>query len=166
VLPICSEDLGEATVVSEPFAAHGVCIRVSGELDLARAPRLGDVIAEEIARGHHHVVVDLSAATLLDCASVGTLLRAVAPLSLEPRAAVMLAGPRGVVLRLLTLLQLEQVFEILPDAETAIEVALANVPLLAQGWRGAAIDAAKRASLGDTHQARGAVQELDHEVSP
>jgi anti-sigma B factor antagonist len=148
VIPTRTHDLAEATVIPEPFAPHGVCIRVSGELDLSLAPRFGEVITGEIDRGHHRLVIDLSAATLLDCASVGTLLRAVAALSLEPRAAVVLAGPRGIVLRLLTLLELELIFEILPDAETAIELARANVPLLAEGWRGVALDAAKRESLG------------------
>ena len=59
----------------------------------------------EISDGHRHLVIDLTAATFLDCASVATLLRAVAPLRHEPDAAIVLAGATGIVKRLLDLLQ-------------------------------------------------------------
>lgn len=116
----------EPSVTTEPFSPHGAFVRVAGDLDLALAPRLGDAIAGEIARGHRHLVIDLSAATFLDCASVATLLRAVAPLRDEPDAAVVVAGATGIVNRLLMLLELDRILEILPDVDRAAQLATAT----------------------------------------
>ena len=80
-------------------------------------------------------MIDLTAATFLDCASVGTLLRAVAPLRHDPDAAVVLAGATGIVKRLLDLLQLDRLFDILPDVEHAREHATAADRRHVDGWR-------------------------------
>jgi anti-anti-sigma factor len=112
------------SITTTAYATDGVVVSLAGELDLAHASRLGDVLASEIARGHRQLVIDLQRATFLDCATLGTLLRAVAPLREDPDSAVLLAGPTGIVLRLLLLLELEQVFEIVADVDTAVRLAL------------------------------------------
>ena len=122
-------------MVTEAFGAHGSYVRITGELDLASAPRLGDAIEGEIAGGHRHLVIDLSAATFLDCASVGALLRAVAPLREEPDAAIVLAGATGIVKRLLDLIHLESLFDIVPDLSNATEQATATDRQRVEGWR-------------------------------
>jgi anti-sigma B factor antagonist len=112
------------SITTTAYASDGVVVSLAGELDLAHAARLGDVIAGEIVRGHRHLVIDLQRATFLDCATLGTLLRAVAPLRDDPDSAVLLAGATGIVLRLLLLLEFEQVFEMVADVETAVRLAL------------------------------------------
>jgi anti-sigma B factor antagonist len=125
----------EPTVTTEAFSPHGSCVRIAGELDLAYAARLEEAIDGEISRGHRHLVIDLSAATFLDCASIGSLLRAVAPLRHEPDAAIVLAGATGVVKRLLDLLHLDRVFDILPNLDHATEHATTNDRQHVGGWR-------------------------------
>jgi anti-sigma B factor antagonist len=129
--------LGSQTpsVTTEAFGPHGSYVRIAGELDLAYAPRLGEAIEGEISRGHRHLVIDLTAATFLDCASIGTLLRAVAPLRNEPDAAIVLAGATGIVKRLLDLLQLYRLFDILPGLDHAAEHATATDRRHVDGWR-------------------------------
>jgi anti-anti-sigma factor len=106
-----------------------------GELDLASAARLGKAIQGEITEGHRHLVIDLSRAAFLDCASIGTLLRAVAPLRNEPDAAIVLAGATGIVKRLLDILQLDRLFDILPNLDNAAEHATAADRQRVEGWR-------------------------------
>jgi anti-sigma B factor antagonist len=125
----------EPSVTTKPFSPHGAFVRVAGDLDLALAPRLGDAIEGEIARGHRHLVIDLSAATFLDCTSIATLLRAVAPLRRDPDAAVVLAGATGIVKRLLVLLELDHILEIVQDVDHAAEWATATDRQRVQGRR-------------------------------
>ena len=125
----------QPSVTTEAFGPHGSYVRLAGELDLAYATHLGEAIGGEISRGHRHLVIDLSQATFLDCASIGTLLRAVAPLRHEPDAAVVLAGPTGIVQRLLDLLHLDRLFDILPDVDHAAEHATATDRQRSDGWR-------------------------------
>lgn len=126
------------SVTTEAFATHGALVRVTGDLDLALASSLACATAGEIAHGHRHIVFDLSAATFLDCAGVGSLMAAVAPLRHEPDATVVLAGATGPVERVLTLLELDRVFEILGDVEHGTEVALDPDRRRVEGWRGVA----------------------------
>ena len=124
-----------STVTTAAFGTRGSFVRVTGELDLALAPRLEHAIAGEIRRGHRHLVIDLTAATFMDCASVGTLLGAIAPLRTEPDATVVLAGPKGIVKRLLDLLQLGRMFDIVPDADQAANHSIDADREHLQGWR-------------------------------
>jgi len=124
-----------STVTTAAFGTCGSFVRVTGELDLALAPSLEHAIAGEIRRGHRHLVIDLTAATFMDCASVGTLLGAIAPLRAEPDATVVLAGPKGIVKRLLDLLQLGRMFDIVPDADEAANHSTDADREHLQGWR-------------------------------
>ena len=124
-----------SSVTAAAFGTHGSFVRVTGELDLALAPSLEHAIAGEIRHGHRHLVIDLTAATFLDCASLGTLLRAIAPLRTEPDATVVLAGPKGIVKRLLDILQIGRMFDILPDADQAADFSTNADCEHVQGWR-------------------------------
>jgi anti-anti-sigma factor len=122
-------------VTTEAFGRHESYVRLTGEFDLAQTASLGDAIEGEIRRGHRHLVIDLSAATLVDCASIGTVLRAVMPLRRDPDATVVLAGPTGVVKRLFDLIQLERLFDIVPDVGEATRRAVAADHPPVDGWR-------------------------------
>lgn len=110
-------------------------MRIRGEVDLGYTALLEEAIAGEIARGRRHLVIDLTAATLLDCAGVGALLTAVAPLRDQPDATVVLAGASGIVKRLFDLLRLDRFFDILPDLDRATEHATATDRRQVDGWR-------------------------------
>jgi anti-sigma B factor antagonist len=114
-------------VTSSPAGAGAAVVRVEGDLDLALAPAFGAAIEREIVGGCHRILIDLSAATFLDCVSIGALLRAVAPLRHEPDASVVLVGATGVVKRMLEMSGLDSAFESLPDLDEEHH--------LTNGWR-------------------------------
>ena len=115
------------SVTTERFATHGVVVRVTGDLDLALAPRHDQVIAREIAGGRRHFAIDLAGATFLDCASVSTLVRALVPLRDEPDASVVLGGATGPVKR---------IFEVVEDVRQVTGVSPGRRGV--EGWRWAA----------------------------
>ena len=80
-------------------------------------------------------MIDLTAATFLDCTSIASLLRAVAPLRDEPDAAIALAGATGIVKRLLDLLRLERLFDIFPDLDAAVDQVTSTGGKHVDGWR-------------------------------
>ncbi len=51
-----------------------IVVRVQGEIDLATAPRLHDAVADAVADGWSHLVVDLRAVSFMDSAGVHLLL--------------------------------------------------------------------------------------------
>ena len=126
----------DPSVTTERFATHGVVVRVTGDLDLALAPRLDQAIAREIAGGRRHFAIDLGGATFLDCASVSTLVRALVPLRDEPDASVVLGGATGPVKRILSLLALEAIFEVVEDVRQVTGVSPGRRGV--EGWRWAA----------------------------
>ncbi|HEX2087967.1 MAG TPA: STAS domain-containing protein [Solirubrobacteraceae bacterium] len=65
--------LGSLTLRVEPDPAGGSVVRVSGELDVATAPSLEDVVDELAARGEP-VGIDLSGVTFADAAGFHVLL--------------------------------------------------------------------------------------------
>jgi anti-sigma B factor antagonist len=51
-------------------------VQADGELDMASAPALRDMLARLIVEGHRHVILDLSGTTFIDSTSIGTLVAA------------------------------------------------------------------------------------------
>ena len=122
------------TITTEPISTHGSSIAVEGELDIDGIDDLRDAIVSQISRGHSHLVFDLSGTEFLDCAAIGQLMVSIAPLREDPRAAVVLLGPRGRVRRLLDLLRFERVIPIADDRAAAIDLVHGETQALA-GWR-------------------------------
>jgi anti-anti-sigma factor len=122
------------TITTEPISAHGSSIAVEGELDIGGIDELRDAIASQISRGHSHLVFDLSDTAFLDCAAIGQLMVSIAPLRDDPRAAVVLLGPRGRVRRLLELIHFERVMPIAHDRAAAIDLVHSETQAAA-GWR-------------------------------
>jgi anti-sigma B factor antagonist len=100
----------------EPPAGVSVLV-LSGELDMAAAPRLRARIDEEPAG--HAVVIDLAKTTFIDSAVLKELLRARAELAARDARLVLAAIPRP-VRRLLDLTRTAELFEEAPDARTAV----------------------------------------------
>ena len=87
-----------------------VVVMLRGELDIANAAGLGAVLSEAVAR-NPQVVADLSDLTFIDCASLGALVRA-RTRAREAGGALVLAGARGRVRRVLALPCLAGVFPV------------------------------------------------------
>jgi anti-sigma B factor antagonist len=107
-------------VAVEAFDAHGAAIVVDGDLDLETSSQLETALVETIAKGHRHLVIDLSAATFLDSTAMGKLLTSIGPLRDEPAAAVVLVGAQGIVERSLAISGIDQMFSSFDTREAAI----------------------------------------------
>ncbi len=121
-------------ITSERLSEHGAAVIVDGELDLDTAPLLASAIDRQIADGHRHLLVDLTATSFLDSTSLGTLIRTVQPLRDEPDAAVVLAGAGGVVARALLTSGVGQLFTMFATRDEA-ERGLAAGVGLCDDWR-------------------------------
>jgi anti-anti-sigma regulatory factor len=93
------------------------------------------VISDQVARGHRHFVVDLSAATFLDSVAIGTLFRSTEPLRDDSDAGVVLAGAKGIVERSLLVSGVGQMFTMFDPREEAIIGVAGSPDALRQTWR-------------------------------
>jgi anti-anti-sigma factor len=135
---MCSDeptDRPPRVITAELFDEQGAAIVVDGDLDLETAPQLASAIADMIAEGHLHLVIDLSAATFLDSMAMGTLLRAVAPLRADPAAAVALAGAHGIVDRSLSISGIGEMFARFDSREAAIDAMGDTTAPMRDTWR-------------------------------
>jgi anti-sigma B factor antagonist len=137
------------SVSTRTFAPHGAFIELAGDIDFAFVAQLRTAIAREVANGHRHIVVDLTDAALLDCASVGAIMSEIAPLRTAPDATVLFAGASGLVARLLGLLGFDRVCELVASPDAAAELALDASRPRAEGWRQLAAAAAGSRGMPD-----------------
>lgn len=102
---------------NRPLSAQSAwqVLSVSGELDLATAPRLRDQVAYVAATPAGNVVLDLTEVTFMDCTALGVLVQA--RVTLGDR--LWLRGLPRPVLRLLALTGLEATFALLPAVPPA-----------------------------------------------
>ena len=122
-------------VRGEMFDEQGAIVAVDGDLDLATAPQLGAVIAEMVAYGHRHLVIDLTAAAFFDSTAMGMLLYAIAPLRDDPAAVVVLAGAHGVVKRSLSVSGIGAMFTGFDTRDAAIAGVTEADGSLNETWR-------------------------------
>ena len=122
-------------VASEVISDHGAVIVIDGELDLATAPQLERHLADRIAEGHRHLVLDLSNAAFFDSTAIQALLTTIAPLQDDADAAVVLAGANGVVERSLTISGVGQMFASFPTRAAAVASLCEAAAPLPEGWR-------------------------------
>jgi anti-sigma B factor antagonist len=107
---------GDFDLRSETTRAGAGVLYVSGELDLASAPRLAEALAELAA---DPVVVDLSGCTFLDSAGLGVLLASARALSDSGRSLrVAAVDPR--ILRVLEITAVDTLIAVHPDVESAL----------------------------------------------
>jgi anti-sigma B factor antagonist len=103
-------------VRSETMRSGAAVLHVSGELDLASAPRLAEALTELIA---DPVVVDLSECTFLDSAGMAVLLASARALSDSGRSMRVVAPDAG-ILRVLEITGVDTLIAIHPDVESAL----------------------------------------------
>lgn len=87
--------------VRADLGASPAVVCVSGELDLATAPRLAQVLSDALAASSRGVVVDVSKLVFLDAAGLGVLARAHDRLLGEGRPGLSVRGAEGIPRRVL-----------------------------------------------------------------
>jgi anti-sigma B factor antagonist len=125
-------DLLLATRIDE----HTAVVQVSGEIDTATAPQLGELLHELIRAGEHHLVLDLERVEFLDGRGITVLVDA-RDAVLPHGGTVRLVAPREPVLTVFRITALTEVFPIHDSVQDAITT---GRPVVALAGR-AAMDA-------------------------
>jgi anti-sigma B factor antagonist len=112
--------------------AHAVAA-VRGELDVTNSVGAMSAIAALTAR-HQVVIVELSALEFMDCGALGAL-RRIQRLARQSGGDVLLAGPVAIVLRLLSLIGMDEVFGVHASADAAA-ASIAGSPVAGASGRG------------------------------
>ena len=93
------------------FDEDDVVVEVRGELDVATAPLLQDLLDQLVAEGARRVSVDLAETSFVDSTGLGALLAALRRMQAH-HGRLVLRNPRPAALRLLEVTALEKVFTI------------------------------------------------------
>jgi anti-anti-sigma factor len=91
-----------------------VRVRVEGELDLADAPGLEELLKHEISAGNE-VVLDLCDLTFMDCAGLHAILAAADEAHCNGGELKMTGSLRAQVRRLIELAHVQDAFDSIPD---------------------------------------------------
>jgi len=98
------------------FDGHGV-VTLRGELDLADAPSVAEHLSAAVA-AYGRVIVDLEGLEYIDSSGLGVLVR-ILKLARGSGGDLPLAGPQGVVRKVLTATGLMGVFSVYPSVAEA-----------------------------------------------
>jgi anti-anti-sigma factor len=102
--------------ISVEAGESGPVVRLSGEADLSVAGQLSDALNAQVSSGARHLTVDLSGLRFADSAAIRTLIEA--HLALKRQGGTLeLAGIRPEVARTLSLLGVDQVIPVRPQAD-------------------------------------------------
>ncbi len=108
-------DLGLDLVERDGWAV----LVVSGEVDVATAPRLRERLIELVNRGHHRIVVDLVGVEFLDSTGLGVLVGALKRVRThDGELALVCAEPR--ILKVFEITGLTKVFSIFGSVDEAV----------------------------------------------
>ncbi|MGW1890006.1 STAS domain-containing protein [Streptomyces sp. NPDC002004] len=125
-----------AVTLKVTVAEHGkwAVLRVSGEMDLVTSPVLRQRVHDAVAEGRRSLVLDLSDVLFCDSSGVGVLIASRRLMrSFQGRLRLVLPAQGAVdgshVNRVLAALGVRRLFEVFPDAATAVSDEAA--PLLA-----------------------------------
>ncbi|WP_411284976.1 STAS domain-containing protein [Lapillicoccus sp.] len=98
---------------------HHTVVHVGGEIDVYTAPALRERLDEEIERGEHDLVVDLSEVTFMDSTGLGVLVGRLKLIRVH-EGAMRLVCDYDRVLKVFTITGLDKVFEIFPTVDEAL----------------------------------------------
>ncbi|MFC9678943.1 STAS domain-containing protein [Streptomyces sp. NPDC056948] len=104
--------------ISYRDTANGPVLDVAGDLDYAHAPELRRQVDQVPLTPGQRLVLDLSGLEFCDSTGITALLAA-RQHALAAGAGIVLAGVPANLLRVLTLVGLDQVFTLLPDSSPA-----------------------------------------------
>jgi len=94
-------------------------VAVTGELDMATAPRLRQEVHRLTGQGRSRVVVDLAGVEFLDSTGLGVLVGILKRVR-SHGGALRLVAPPEQVRRLLALTRLDQILDVYPDTASAV----------------------------------------------
>ena len=100
-----------------------VLARVTGELDLAGAPRTGESIAEAVNTSARGLVVDFSDLDFIDSSGIAMLFSLVRRLGSRRQQMRVVAAPDGAVARVLRIVDFERAAPMHGDREEAVAAA-------------------------------------------
>jgi anti-sigma B factor antagonist len=112
---LLDSDMFKVSLVPDRTCASGPTpdvFAVEGELDVATSPTLTLMLQMVLDSAEPWVVVDMAAVTFIDALSIGTLVKA-AKKTRKVGGALVLSRPSPTVLRLLSLLQLDDTLPVL-----------------------------------------------------
>jgi anti-anti-sigma factor len=97
-----------------------VVLTVAGEVDIATWPKLVRQLHTLLDAGERKVVVDMSAVEFIDASGIGALVGA-ACIARDAGGTIALARPSRAVLRLLDIMQLDDMLSVVANTEAAYE---------------------------------------------
>lgn len=109
-------------IASSQSGSHAV-VHVAGEIDVYTAPALRERLDQEIERGQHDLVVDLSDVTFMDSTGLGVLVGRLKLIRVH-EGAMRLVCAHDRVLKVFTITGLDKVFEIYPTIDEALAAAV------------------------------------------
>lgn len=109
------EDFSVSTSASD----GSTVVQARGDIDVHSAPELRAELLEQIARGHRHLVIDLSAVTFLDSSALGVLVGAMKRVR-DDGGWVRLVCPDQRLLKIFRITGLTRVFSIYDTTEAAL----------------------------------------------
>jgi len=102
--------------MSEPIPV----VRLSGDVDLARAPALREELMTAVNNRHEGLVVDLTGADYLDSAGVNVLFEVAEELQRHQLGMALVIPPDSIVEKVVTLVDLGSVAPVERDVEAAL----------------------------------------------
>ncbi|MEN9646943.1 MAG: hypothetical protein RL238_3612 [Actinomycetota bacterium] len=109
----------EIDVAHHSVTAQTVCVvALRGEIDASNAPAMSARLNELLASGQQNFVIDLSGVTFIDSSGISSIVHLFKRVRIG-HGDVKLAAIRPEVLKVLTLIRLDRVFEIHGDVDTA-----------------------------------------------
>ena len=108
----------ESVICDRQTIEDGIVVRVEGEIDLIRSPRLRTELMEVLDRELKRVVIDLTAVPFMDSSGVATLVEALQVQRRKNRKLV-LYGLQSKVRSIFEISRLDMVFTIADDLTSA-----------------------------------------------
>jgi anti-sigma B factor antagonist len=110
---------GTTNMVVEPRDNGIAVVRFTGRLDFVMAPAVRERLAQSIASGHRHLVIDLSGVDFVDSSGLGVLIDGTRK-TRDAGGDLCIADPRDQVRLLMALTGLERIIRRYPTLEEAL----------------------------------------------
>ena len=107
-----------SVIESSQAIDDGVCLQLTGEIDLSRSPELRHLLIQTAAEKHPRVVIDLSGVPYMDSSGVATLVEALQA-QRKGGGKMVLCSLQPKVMSIFEIARLNMVFTIVDDLEAA-----------------------------------------------